>query len=87
MPSVKLPEFTFCEIENDAQTAALKNLLFRSLIYHVYIDAGINSRLTVLKHMKDRVAGYKEFFGPYVSDHLGQCASWGTAVVLGVRCG
>eukprot|EP00210_Caulerpa_lentillifera_P002569 g2464.t1 len=44
-------------IESNPQTAAMKNLLFRALIYHVYMDAGLNARMSMLEQITKRGLG------------------------------
>jgi hypothetical protein len=52
-------------IESNPQTAAMKTLLFRALIYHVYMDAGLNARISMLEQISKRVLSYKKFFKPF----------------------
>ena len=55
----------------------MKNLLFRALIYHVYMDAGVNARLAMLRHIHQRVLDYKDLFGPFVITTSLKCVARG----------
>lgn len=53
--------------ESDPATAALKNLIFKTMLFHLYTDASLNAKLTAVNGGIGRLLGWKKWFKPLVS--------------------